>query len=31
MMLERGEHLLQLKEKPFAGGVLIGVHVEGER
>ena len=30
MMHERGQDLLQLKEQPFAGSVLIGVHVEGD-
>ena len=30
MINERGQHLLQLKEQPFAGGILIGVHMEGD-
>ena len=30
MMHERGQDLLQLKEQPFAGSILIGVHVEGD-
>ena len=28
MMLESGQHLLQLQEEPFARCVAVGVHVE---
>jgi hypothetical protein len=28
MVLEGGQHLLQLEEKPFAWGVAVGEHVK---
>ena len=31
VMLQRGQHLLQLQEEPFARFVAIRIHVEGER
>ena len=27
---ERGQHLLQLQEEPFAGGIAVGKHVKRE-
>ena len=30
MVLERGQHLLELHEEPFAGLVAVRIHVEGE-
>ena len=29
MVLQRGEDFLELKEEPLAGGVAVGIHVEG--
>ena len=29
MVLQRGEDFLELHEEPFAGGVAVGIHVEG--
>ena len=29
MVLESGQHLLQLKEEAFAWGVAVGEHMEG--
>ena len=31
VVLERGQYLLELQEEAFAWGILVGVHVEGER
>ena len=29
MVLQRGQHLLQLKEESLARSVAVGIHVEG--
>ena len=31
MVLQRGQHLLQLKEESLARSVAVGIHVEGGR